>query len=140
MEQIDLFTKRKARKPPPPPEYNTHVMVADDLRLFCKHGWVWFHPANGEYRAVPTANRLKRMGVQPGVSDFVLVSPVGAQVHCLELKRKGAKPTEAQYGFMLAVEACGGVTAWCDSYEEARRILKSWGVLRISLAEDRKPA
>jgi hypothetical protein len=34
---------------------------------------------------------------------------------------------------MLAVEAAGGVTAWCDSYEEARRILKSWGVLRVAI-------
>ena len=39
---------------------------------------------------------LQRMGVLPGVSDFVLVSPPHGQFHALELKRKGEEPSEEQ--------------------------------------------
>jgi hypothetical protein len=73
------------------------------------------------------------MGVKPGVSDFILVSPVGGQIHALELKARGRKPTEDQYEFLLAIEAAGGVSAWTDKADEALRILKEWGVLRIKL-------
>jgi hypothetical protein len=130
--QLSLFKGRRQRgtKLPPPLEYTTHVMVADDLRRFASRGWFWFHPASGELRDKATAAKLKRMGVVPGVSDFALFNNVGAP-YFLELKRKGETLTDAQQAF----------ADWCAkrpmvrhavaySYQEARRILIAWGALR----------
>jgi len=132
LSQLDMFTKRKAKRPPAPPEMAIHCVVADALRVSARAGWVWFHVPNGELRTDATGQKLKRMGVKPGVSDFILVGG-GGRVHALELKARNRKPTEAQYEFLLAIEAAGGLTAWTDQAGEALRILKEWGALRIKL-------
>jgi hypothetical protein len=59
----------------------------------------------------------------------MLVSPIGARLHALELKRRGNKPTEEQKAFLAAVQAAGGEAAWCDSFDDAITILKAWGAL-----------
>jgi hypothetical protein len=130
--QLSLFKGRRQRgtKPPPPLEYTTHVMVADDLTRFCRSDWQWTHIPSGEYRDIRTAMRLKRMGLRKGWPDFMLFNQVGAG-HFLELKRKGEALTDAQQAF----------ASWCQdrpmvrhavaySYQEARRILIAWGALR----------
>jgi hypothetical protein len=127
--QPDLFTKR-VRKPPAAYEFAVHCMVADVLRLNLQPGWVWFHPANGEERSIATAGRLKRMGVKPGVSDFILVAPGAGRVHALELKRRGRKPTDSQKAFLEAVEAAGGLSGWADTFEGMLLILRAWGAVR----------
>lgn len=132
-DQLSLFTRRKARRAPPALERATHIALADTLRVSLKPGWLWFHPANGELRDQQTANLLKRMGVTPGVSDFILAAPEGAMLHALELKRRGKKPTDAQRAFLAAVRAAGGLSAWADTYEAALAILIRWGAVRISI-------
>jgi hypothetical protein len=129
--QVDLFTRR-IRKPPPVPERATHIALADTLKWSLMPGWVWFHPPNGEKRDKSTADLLKRMGVKPGVSDFCFIAPPVGRFHALELKRKGAKPTDAQYDFMMAVAAAGGTAEWVDNYEDAVDVLRDWGAVRGS--------
>ena len=132
VHQLSLFrgNRQRGTKLPPPLEYTTHVMVADDLTRFCHPEWQWTHHPAGEYRDIRTAMRLKRMGLRKGWPDFVLLDPFG-RPHFLELKRKGADLTEAQEAF----------ASWCNarqlvnhavaySYQEARRILIAWGALR----------
>ena len=131
--QPDLFTKR-VRKPPPAKEFAVHCALADLLRINLAPGWLFFHPANGELRDKATAGRLQRMGVKPGVSDFILISPPSARLHALELKRRGEKPSEAQYAFLFAVTAAGGRSAWCDKFDDAIAILTSWGALRTTVS------
>lgn len=133
MSQIDLFTRRKARRAPPALERETHIALADTLRVSLKPGWLWFHVPNGELRETKTASLLKRMGVTPGVADFLLVAPEGAMLHALEIKRRGKKPTEAQSRFLAAVRAAGGMAAWVGSYEAALDILIAWNAVRISI-------
>jgi hypothetical protein len=131
LNQPDLFTKRM-RRLPPAPEFKVHCMVADVLRLSIAPGWLWWHTPNGEARSKATAGRLKRMGVKPGVSDFLLLSPEG-QLHALELKRKGDKPRDDQRAFLETVEAAGGRSRWVDSFNDAVTVLIGWGAVRVSL-------
>jgi hypothetical protein len=129
--QRDLFTKR-TRKLPVAPEFHTHCMIADLLRLSLAPGWLWFHPANGEYRSIATGARLKRMGVKPGVSDFILIKPPAGLVHALELKRSGEHPTGPQMAFLALVRAAGGQSDWTDSFDGAVAILKRWEAVRVA--------
>lgn len=131
-EQLDLLTRRKAKKPPPAKEFAIHCMVADTLRIACSPGWIWWHTPNGELRNRSTAGRLKRMGVKPGITDILLLSPQG-QLHALELKAKGDRPSTEQFSFMGVVCLSGGRAQWADSFEAAIRILKDWGAVRVRL-------
>jgi hypothetical protein len=132
MSQPDLFTRR-TRKLPPPLEFEVHCMVADLLQKWISPGWLWWHTPNGEARSKATAGRLKRMGVRPGVSDFLLLSPDG-QLHALELKRKGERPNDDQAVFLAMVHAVGGRADWVDTFDGAVKILKDWGAVKVSLS------
>jgi hypothetical protein len=134
--QLSLFagSGQRGRKPPPAKEFATHCMIADTLRHSLEPGWIWFHPANGELRDDATGAKLKRLGVKPGVSDFILIAPNGGRVHALELKRKGNRPTEAQYAFLAAVLVAGGRSAWVDGYQPAIEQLAAWGAVRARVA------
>lgn len=116
---------------PAEPEFVLHCQIADLLTIAISPGWVWWHTPNGELRSKVTAARLKRMGVRPGVSDILLVSPYGAKLHALELKRHGKPPTAAQHTFLNAIDACGGRSDWTDSFDHAVAILSSWGAIRV---------
>lgn len=66
-----------------------------------------FHVPSGEYRDMATAMKLKRMGVVPGVADFLMF--VSGKNIAIELKDKGGKQSEAQKFFQRGWEALGGV-------------------------------
>jgi len=134
--QINLFTKRVTTKAPAPIERQVHILLADTLRWSISPGWVWFHCPNGELRNDATGALLKRMGVLPGVSDFILIGPPHGRVHVLELKRKGRKPNNDQELFMAAVTMTGGAAAWADNSKDAIEILKGWGALTTRLQFD----
>lgn len=126
--QVDLFTRR-IRMAPPPKERAVHIAIADLLRVGAAPGWLWTHFPSGELRTEKTGALLKRMGVQAGWSDFLLVSPAG-ELHVLELKRRGSKPSEAQEQFLAEVGSrprCHA--AWTDHYEGAVEVLKMWGAI-----------
>ena len=134
MEQLSLFTRRRARKPPPAKEFVVHAMVADTLKLSITPGWLFWHTPNGGYALGPAvAGQLKRMGVLAGVSDFLLVAPPAGRLHALELKRRGVKPSAAQIAFLEAVRGAGGLSDWADDFEQAIAILKRWGAVRVTL-------
>ena len=122
---------KRARLPYPPPENETHCMIADLLRLAIKPGWIWWHTPNGELRNKAAAGRLKRMGVKPGVSDFLLLSPSG-DFFALELKREGKSPTSDQHDFLAAVFDAGHRSDWVDTFDDAVDVLRRWGCLRMS--------
>jgi hypothetical protein len=130
-QQLDMFTKRKAKRPPAPLERSVHILVADALRNGTAPGWWSSHIPSGELRTEETGRLLKRMKTEPGMADFMLLGP--GKVRFLELKRKGNKPTAAQVLFGLAAIAADADYAVAYSADEALRILKEWGVLRIKL-------
>jgi hypothetical protein len=138
--QIDLFTKR-VRKPAAPLEFAFAVSVADLLRWEAAPGWQWSHYPAGENRDhkvnakgqrwSPSGARLKRMGVQRGWPDFILIGPRGKGVHFLELKRRGkGRLSDEQEEFRDWCREHG--YPWCctTSFDEVRAQLKSWGALK----------
>jgi hypothetical protein len=130
--QRDLFTKR-VRKAPPAPEFALHCMVADILRKWATPGWQWTHLPFGEYRHPATAARLKRMGVQRGWADFILLSPAGV-AHFLELKRRGADLSDAQKDFGQWCRAQNVPFEWANRFDAAVAVLKRWGAVRVTIA------
>jgi hypothetical protein len=129
--QLDLLRgpRQRGKRPPPPSEFAVHCLVADTLDRWLMPGWVWFHPANGELREALTAGRLKRMGVKPGIPDFVFIAPPNGRLFGFELKRRGQQPGPTQRAMGQRILAAGGYWAWGDSYEKAIAVLKAWGAL-----------
>jgi hypothetical protein len=123
---------RNLRKGGPRPalERRTHIAIADILRRFAGSDWLWFHVPNGEHRTKETGALLLRMGVLPGVFDFLLISPTGVH-HWLELKR-GAKAdmSIAQIRFRTELQARGVPYGVARSFEQAVAFLTLWGVIR----------
>jgi hypothetical protein len=116
-------------KLPLPLEYETHVSVADALRLAIVPGWLWTHFPAGEKRDVRTAARLKRMGLNRGFADFLLIDPSGLH-HWLELKRGKASLTSDQEAFGEAMMERGVPYAVARSFEDAVDQLHVWRALR----------
>lgn len=133
MPAVQKMRRRERTRSPlkPTPENEVHCMIADLLRAALKPHWLWWHTPNGELRNKAAAGRLKRMGVLPGVSDFLLMSPIG-EFFALELKRRGKTPTIDQTDFLVAVRMAGHRSAWVDSFDDAVKVLQSWGALRIT--------
>ena len=129
--QIDLFTKR-SRKPPPAPEFSLHCMIADTLDRWLSPGWKFNHIAAGELRSKITAARLKRMGVKPGWSDFICLSPSG-KAHFLELKRRGERLSDAQSEFGNWCLDHGYPFECCDNFDAALAVLKRWGAVKTTI-------
>lgn len=131
--QLDIFKSKRQRgtKPPLALERATHIAIADLLRKCAKPGWWCSHIAHGEKRSEATGELLRRMGLRPGVSDWMLIHQSG--FYFLELKRPPNKPNAAQREFGAAVAAAGGEFAVAYSYHEAEQILKTWGVLRLAI-------
>lgn len=129
--QLDLLKgpRQKGVKPPPAPEFAIHCMVADTLRRWASDGWFWTHTASGEKRDKSTGARLKRMGLKPGLFDFLLIDPHGLH-YWLELKRKGEKLSDEQQAFQAILLKATVDHAMADSYYEAVRVLKYWGAVK----------
>lgn len=119
---------RKPRKAPPALEFPVACMVADTLRRFANAHWVWSHFPAGEQRTAATGARLQRMGLKKGWSDYLLISPIG-RLHCLEMKRRGERMTPEQQAFAHDMERAEVPHRVAQSYDEAIKILQSWGVL-----------
>lgn len=117
------------RRLPPPLERRTHIALADLLRLQAHHrGWWWSHVGSGEHRTEQTGALLKRMGLRPGMLDFLLIAPSG-QHHWLELKRGNAPLTQAQEAFIAELEGRGVPWFVARDYDAAVNQLKQWGAL-----------
>lgn len=110
------------------PEYKIQVAVASQLRARAAPGVVWFHPANGGWRNLREAARLKYMGVRPGASDIIAFHR--GEFFALELKAPKGRPTEAQLAFIDEIKAAGGFGVVAEGLDEAVSILECWGLLK----------
>jgi hypothetical protein len=126
--------RARARKAPVvrPREITLHLDVARVLRDHCLPEWIWFHVPNGERRDVRTGARLKKMGVKPGVPDFLLISPHGS-VRLLELKRPGESLSEPQEDFRIHCVKHGIAHAIAYDFSQALTALNAWQCLRIRI-------
>lgn len=83
-----------------------------------------FHVPSGEYRDMATAMKLKRMGVVPGVADFLMF--VSGKNIAIELKDKGGGQSEAQKLFQSRWEALGHEYKIVRSFDEFQNIVGSY--------------
>lgn len=134
--QLSLFKskRQRGRKPPPPLEFSSHVVLADILRRWCNPAWEWTHIPSGEKRHFSTAKKLKRMGVRPGWPDFLFAGP-NAKTIWIELKRQGSMSrkrngaSEAQDVIGAHLKACGFDYLITDSVNDAVTFLQSFEIL-----------
>jgi len=126
--QRELWKRQMVRRLPPALERRTHIAIADLLRQAAAAGWWWSHIPSGEHRTEQTGALLQRMGLKPGMLDFLLISPAGAH-HWLELKRGMAPLTDGQIEFTAELRRRGVPYYVARDYEAAVRQLKLWGVL-----------
>jgi hypothetical protein len=115
-----------------PKEITLHMSVAEVLREHALPTWRWSHFPAGEHRNIQTAARLKRMGLQKGWPDFVLVPPAG-RLHCLELKRIGEKLSDEQEDFQLWCIRHNIPHSVAFAFDEALAVLDAWGCLRVKI-------
>jgi hypothetical protein len=116
------------------------VQVVDFLEYAWPKHLPWWHVPNGEkrdhktrvdrrtgktVRYSPTGQKLKAMGLKPGVADLCFVMPNGKGAF-LELKRPGEDLSEDQEKFRDAVRPLGCGWAVADNFDEVQRILTRW--------------
>lgn len=120
---------------PVPTESMEHLRFADWLR-FAKRAdgtpFRYFHPANGGWRHKAEAARFQRMGVSPGVPDFIVPCRVPkyptAPGVVIEMKRtKGGRLSEEQELWLAYFRAEGWLTLVAHGADEAIRFMLDHG-------------
>ena len=116
------FLTRKRREYP---EFPIHAACYQFLVTALRNAVV-FHPANEGEREEYQAERLKRLGLLPGVADLIVIT--GGRVYAIEVKAPGGRMTEAQLRFSEDIRVAGGEFACVTSLDELRLALKAWGI------------
>jgi hypothetical protein len=124
----DFWQRRPAARPAVALERRTHILLADTLRAACRPGWWWSHIPSGELRTEQTGALLKRMGLQRGMADMLLISPIGTH-YWLELKRGNAPLTDGQENFAAMCRDRCVPYQIARSYDQAVAALQQWGAL-----------
>lgn len=94
----------------------------DWIRLYPEFDRYMFHIPNGGSRHIIEAKNLKALGVKPGVSDVFGAKPSkGYAGLWMEFKNSTGKLTQAQTGFLIAMEEVGYKTCVPRSFEEAQQ-------------------
>ena len=109
-------------------EGQIHQAVVGHLRMRCRRGVHWHHPATGELRDAATAAKLQRMGVRAGLPDLLLL--IEGRLHGLELKReRGGRVSPAQQAMHDELRAAGAIVETAKGLNEALGVLTTWGAL-----------
>ena len=120
-------------------EEQIHCAVVALLRFRADRHTIWLHVPNGEYRSHRTGARLKRMGVIPGVADFLVVPPSGKACF-LEIKTEKGRLSPEQRAFYERCIVAGIPYSIARSSKDAELILETWGALAKPRQELRRAA
>ena len=117
---------KPAKKKPSYTDYSRQVSENEVHML----AWQWvceaypdlliFHVPNGGNRNLAEALKFKRMGVLPGVADFLMFAEADIAI---ELKDKGGDQSKAQKKFQKKWEALGKTYTIARSLEEFKEII-----------------
>ena len=110
-------------------EYRLHCAIVDLLNAARCPGVVFWHCPNGGKRAMAEAAQFGAMGVLAGVADLQLSIP-GGKTCFMEIKARAGVLSEAQEGFLAAMDRNGHRTAVVRSLDEAMVTLRDWGAIR----------
>ena len=92
-----------------------------------KHAFV-FHTPNGGARNAIAGAKLKALGTVAGIPDLCLI--VLGKVYFLEVKSQSGKPSDEQIAVFVALEHAGAYVAVVRSVDEARDVVRRWGITR----------
>ncbi len=119
--------KKNAKQPgsplPQPEEFGEnalHMHACQWLRNEVQ-GLLIFHVPNGEHRHIAVAKKLQRMGVLPGVTDFLAFTPT--RKIAIELKDANGDQSKNQKYFEKQWNALGGEYHLCRSLEEFKQVV-----------------
>ena len=108
-------------------ELNLTIYTAQLLRLKAKPGVLWTHFPAGELRNRKTGAKLKKMGLQPGWPDFLII--YGGSPYALELKDADGRLSIAQREFREDFRAQLLAYQVARTPEQVMEILTGWDVL-----------
>jgi hypothetical protein len=111
------------------------------------HAWQWvrktypdlliFHVPSGEHRDIATAMKLKRMGVIPGVADFLMFIP-GHGI-AIEMKNEDGVQSKAQEYFQKQWEKLGHTYLIARSLNSFKEIINGYVNLAWPWVKQSKP-
>ncbi len=121
--------KKNARSPglplPRPEEFGENALHMHACQWLRKEirGLLIFHVPNGEHRHIAVAKKLQRMGVMPGVADFLAFTPT--RKAAIELKDQDGEQSKVQEHFEKEWRALGGEYFLCRSLEEFKSLVNA---------------
>lgn len=131
------MTRAAPRKRRQRPEYKLHIATADLFRAILPPEVLWLHVPNGGGRGVVTAAHLQRMGLRPGVADFLIAwrrhdADIGdvEETLWIELKSKRGQTSPEQKRFEGIVTRIGHGYVVAKSLDEVETLLKIYSVPR----------
>jgi hypothetical protein len=113
------------------PELALHYAVAELLERCALPGVIHWHTNNSSDNPRHGA-KMKRMGVKPGVADFVLLTPGRKSPSFLELKSKTGRLSEPQLQFGLEVKLLGCRYEIARTLDEAAEFLHDIGAIQLA--------
>lgn len=84
-------------------------------------GLLIFHVPNGEHRHIAVAKKLQRMGVLPGVADFLCFTP--SRKIAIELKDEAGEQSKEQERFEKRWRSLGGEYHLCRTLENFKQLV-----------------
>ncbi len=120
--------KKNAKRPVlplPPEEFGENALHLHACQWLRKEvqGLLIFHVPNGEHRHIAVAKKLQRMGVLPGVADFLAFT--STRKVAIELKDIDGKKSSDQERFHCHWESVGGEYFLCRSLEEFKSLVNA---------------
>jgi len=115
--------KKNTKIIPPPEDFSEnalHMHACQWLRKETK-GLLIFHVPNGEHRHIAVAKKLQRMGVMPGVADFLCFTP--NRKIAIELKDSDGKQSYDQCTFEYLWREAGGEYHLCRTLDQFKSLV-----------------
>jgi hypothetical protein len=114
---------RKGSPLPPPEEFGENALHLHACQWLRKHifGLLIFHVPNGEHRHIAVAKKLQRMGVLPGVADFLCFT--SSRKIAIELKDQDGEQSKDQEKFETRWQKIGGEYHLCRTLEDFKQLV-----------------
>lgn len=96
---------------------------------------LYTHVGHGNKLHKSTANKLKAMGLKPGVPDYLIFEPVRLSKHyvglAIEMKRvEGGRTSEHQKKWLEDLRSKGWYVMVCNGADEAIELVKELGLTK----------
>ena len=105
-----------------------HKAILAWLRVALPRNSFVFHTPNGGARNAIAGAKLKALGTVAGIPDLCLI--VLGKVYFIEVKSQDGRPAKEQIAVFGALEQAGAFVAVARSVDEARDVVRRWGITR----------